>query len=48
MRRRILDVGFWKKAAHLKARGCISLADAFAVTLAERNRRNTYLGGPKS
>ena len=33
-----MDVGFWKKAGHLKARGRISLADAFAVTLAEREQ----------
>jgi len=33
-----MDVGFWKKAGHLKARGRISLADAFAVTLAEREK----------
>ena len=31
-----MDTEFWKKAGHLKARGRISLADAFAVTLAER------------
>jgi len=33
-----MDSGFWKKAGHLKARGRISLADAFAVTLAEREQ----------
>jgi len=33
-----MDTGFWKKAGHLKARGRISLADAFAVTLAEREQ----------
>ena len=33
-----MDAGFWKKAGHLKARGRISLADAFAVTLAEREQ----------
>lgn len=33
-----MDVGFWKKAGHLKAQGRISLADAFAVTLAEREQ----------
>lgn len=31
-----MDAGFWKMAGRLKARGRISLADAFAVTLAER------------
>jgi len=33
-----MDAGFWKKAGHLKARGRISLADAFAVALAEREQ----------
>jgi hypothetical protein len=38
MRRRILNTGFWKKAGHLKAGRRISLADAFAVTLAAREQ----------
>lgn len=33
-----MDAGFWKKAGQLKAQGRISLADAFAVTLAEREK----------
>ena len=33
-----MDARFWKKAGHLKAQGRISLADAFAVTLAEREQ----------
>ncbi len=33
-----VDTGFWKKTGHLKACGRISLADAFAVTLAEREQ----------
>ncbi|HCE68596.1 MAG: hypothetical protein A2X82_01195 [Geobacteraceae bacterium GWC2_55_20] len=31
-----MDLDFWKAAGHLKARGRISLADCFAVSLAER------------
>ena len=31
-----MDVDFWKAAGNLKARGRISLADCFAVSLAER------------
>jgi len=31
-----MDVDFWKTAGNLKARGRISLADCFAVTLAVR------------
>lgn len=31
-----MDMDFWKSAGHLKARGRISLADCFAVSLAER------------
>jgi len=31
-----MDAELWKKAGHLKARGRIALADAFAVALAER------------
>lgn len=33
-----MDTVFWKKSGHLKARGRISLADAFAVTLAEKEQ----------
>lgn len=33
-----MDPEFWKAAGRLKARGRISLADAFAVTLAEREQ----------
>jgi predicted nucleic acid-binding protein len=31
-----MDLDFWKSAGTLKARGRISLADCFAVALAER------------
>lgn len=31
-----MDTDFWKTAGHLKARGRISLADCFAVALADR------------
>jgi PIN domain nuclease of toxin-antitoxin system len=31
-----MDMDFWKAAGNLKARGRISLADCFAVSLAER------------
>ena len=31
-----MDAGFWKKPGHLKVQRRISLADAFDVTLAER------------
>lgn len=31
-----MDIDFWKVAGNLKARGRISLADCFAVSLAER------------